>query len=279
MISSLCVLARRSTAVICLALVSALSFLSSAAGQQEPAGSKGGFAWREVEPGYAIGRYALGNQLLPAEVILLKFNPRVYSFRAVLAREAGSPGTDVRSLTKHAGGMAGINANFFDANGSPLGLLIADGQERNKMHRGGRLLTGVFYLEANKAAIVHRDELAGSTSAEIAVQAGPRLIAKGKPLKISETDNSTRRSGIAITNSGDVVLFATLLRFPGASLTQIQQMLLDPALDIASALNFDGGGSSQLFVEKNALLADETFMTGGDTVPAALIVTRKTEQR
>jgi uncharacterized protein YigE (DUF2233 family) len=142
------------------------------------------------------------------------------------------------------------------------------------MHRGGRLLTGVFYISGGKAFIVARDDFK-EEQVENAVQAGPRLVVNGKLLKVSEPHEASRRSGIAITRSGGVILYATYLRFPGATLEQIQEMLLDPALDVVTALNLDGGGSSQLFIKKNPLLVDDTFISGGDQVPVGLVVKRK----
>jgi exopolysaccharide biosynthesis protein len=70
-----------------------------------------------------------------------------------------------------------------------------------------------------------------------------------------------------------------MLRFPGATLAQLQEMLLDPSLNVDDALNLDGGGSSQLFVEKNLRIADETFISGGDVVPVGLIVKRRKKER
>ena len=94
-------------------------------------------------------------------------------------------------------------------------------------------------------------------------------------MQIADPKEQSRRSGIALTNRGEVIIFATFLRFPGAALEQIQQMLLDPMLDISAALNLDGGGSSQLFVRKNPFSADDTFITGGDLVPAGLVVQKR----
>ncbi|MCB0322592.1 MAG: phosphodiester glycosidase family protein [Bdellovibrionales bacterium] len=238
------------------------------------------FYWTPVETGFSMARYELGQgiKLIKSEVLLLKFSPKYFIFQALSARDYGQHRTDVRTLTKKVGGVSGINAHFFDDKGDPLGLLVAGGERKQGMHNGGRLLTGVFYIYKNKPFIVHRSSFERQ-QAETAVQSGPRLLADGKPLKLSNVDASSRRSGIAITKSGEVILFATMLRFPGASFAQIQEMLMDPALEVTDALNFDGGGSSQLFVEKNLRLADETFISGGDAVPVGLIVSRKTREK
>jgi uncharacterized protein YigE (DUF2233 family) len=244
--------------------------------EEAPVRTNSNFKWEEVENGYAIGRYELGqgNKVLKPEVLLLSFDPEHFSFNVIAAAEINEKTADLRTLTLETDGLAGINAHFFDENRNPLGLLISGGQTKNRMHRGGRLLTGVFYISGSKAVIAARDDFK-EEQAENAIQAGPRLIVNGKPLKVSELHEASRRSGIAITRAGRVILYATYLRFPGATLEQIQEMLLDPALDVVTALNLDGGGSSQLFIRKNHLLVDDTFITGGDQVPVGLVVKRK----
>lgn len=232
--------------------------------------------WTEVEKGYAVARYGLGNEnkVLRCEVLLLRFDPSVFSFEVKLASELGPKHTDLRTLTQKVNGIAGINAHFFDKKGDPLGIVISDRSKKNRMHRGGNLLTGIFYVHRNKAHIIHRKDFA-DVQAENALQSGPRLIADGKALSLSSPRATSRRSGIAVDRYGNVILYATLLRFPGASLAQIQNMLLDSRIDVTDALNLDGGGSSQLFVRKNSALVDDTFISGGDNVPVGLIVTRK----
>ena len=231
--------------------------------------------WQEVEPGYSFARVELGEPeaMLKSEILLLKFDPKRFQVQALPAKDFGKDRTDLKTLTIRAGGIAGINANFFDESGLPLGLLIQSKQVRNKMHKGGSLLTGVFLIGDTEPRIVHRDDFK-EESVDFAIQSGPRLIADSRPLSVSAANQSSRRSGIAITKEKHVIIFATLLRFPGASLAQIQNLLLTPSLGIVDALNLDGGGSSQLYIQKNLALSDDTFITGGDLVPVGLVVKR-----
>jgi len=239
--------------------------------------------WKSIEEGFDFAKYELGdeNSVIRSEVYLLRFDPRRFLFAAVSAEHDGDdarpPAADLRTLTKQSGGVAGINANFFDDKGNPLGLLIDNGLVRHKMHRGGKVLTGVFAIRGDNLPVIeHRDSF--KTDGVItAVQAGPRLIADGAVVPLNAPDETSRRSGIAITKRNAVILYATVLRFPGATLSEIQGMLLDPSLEVLQALNLDGGGSSQLFVESFASLPDETFITGGDLVPVGIVVKRKTK--
>ncbi len=259
--------------LVCVAIMALPGFYSPGSRGEAQTKAAPEFHWEEVEPGYSLGRYELGqgNKVLKPEVFLLRFDPQYFSLQLIQAADFGEPVSDLRSLTLKAEGICGINAHFFDDRTNPLGLLIKNGELRNHMHRGGKLLTGVFFIASEKPSIVKREDFVGQP-VEIALQAGPRLVTNGRGLKVKETDGATRRSGIAITRTGRVIIYATFLRFPGATLQQIQEMLLDPRLEIVSALNLDGGGSSQLFVRKNHLLVDDTFITGGDKVPVGLVV-------
>lgn len=235
------------------------------------------FHWTRVEEGYDLGRYIVGSKdsFLPSEVILARFNPNKFSFHAVRAVVDGSPSTaDVRSITQQAQGIAGINAHFFDENDRPLGLLIENGEVQQRPHRSGRVLTGIFAIKKGLPLINLRErfQMDGTT---MAIQAGPRLIEDGKRVAMGDDDGTSRRSGVALTKANEVILYATVLRFPGASFDDIQSMLLDPALGVWQAMNLDGGGSSQLFIAKQRNVESEIFITGGDPVPVGLIVKRR----
>ncbi len=233
------------------------------------------FSWQQVEEGFWYGRYTLKNNLsvIQSDVVLLKFSPEKFSFHVGLASSVDTKRTTIRALTHKLKGIAGINANFFDPEEKPLGLIISDKTKLNRMHQGGSLLTGVFFINEQVPQIVHRSRF-DATNVSLALQSGPRLIENNKKLKLSVTQKPNRRSGIAITKKNEVIIFATVLRFPGATFSQLQDMLLDPSIDAHSALNFDGGGSSQLYMTKQKSIR-EVSLTGGDVVPVGLIVKPK----
>jgi uncharacterized protein YigE (DUF2233 family) len=233
--------------------------------------------WKLVEPGFELATYELGptDSMLRPAVMLAKFRPSLFSFHAALASDLGSDRSDIRSLTKYWRGVAGINANFFDTSGFPLGVVVTDGRERNKLHAGGSTLSGIFVVRKGRPAILHRTEYSKSADIQCAVQAGPRLITDGSAVQLKSPDDTSRRSAIAVTQDGDVIIFATERRFPGTSLAQIQELLLHPALRIKDALNLDGGGSSQFYLQRGTGSAQDILTSGGDLIPVGLIVKRR----
>lgn len=235
---------------------------------------KNALSWAMIEPGLVYTRYRLGepNALIHNEAFLLKVDSQRFAVRAVRA-QGPDRRSDIRSVVLAEKGIAGINANFFDEKGEPLGLLVDGSKLLQKMHRGGNVLTGIFFIRDGVPGIAQRDSFE-LRNVSLAVQAGPRLVANRAPLKVGSIGTS-RRSGIAITGTNELIFYATVLRFPGASFSEIQSMLQDPALDVVHALNLDGGGSSQLYAQRGGSLDEEVYITGGDTVPVGLVISRR----
>jgi uncharacterized protein YigE (DUF2233 family) len=236
--------------------------------------------WQTTLPGVEIGSYWLrSGGSSGSEVILVRLTPRQVQIAVARELRAGEQAADIQTLTRRAGGLGGINTNFFDHDLKPLGLIIDGGKIVNRLHKGGNVLSGVLIIRPDSIQIVHRSAAesmdVSRSSIVTAVQAGPRLIVNGKRTALAEQQYGSRRSGAAVTRSGALILYVTRFRFPGATLQEIQNMLLDTELDVQDALNFDGGGSSQLFIEKHGMLNDELFVTGGDLIPVGLIFKSK----
>ncbi len=233
-------------------------------------------SWQPIHEGLSLAKihfYPKG-AFLQAELYVLRFS--LTSLKIMLAYAPNDTKTQIASvkdLVLSRNCLAGINASFFDAKEAPLGLILPSPSSLNsKLHLGGQLLTGVFQIKENLPSIIHRSKF-NLEGVSFAVQAGPRLFANKKQLTFENSSKTSRRSGIAITEDNEVLLFATLLRFPGSSLEDIQETLLKTGLPILDALNFDGGGSSQLFIKKGSPnIPDDIFISGGDDVPTALVV-------
>jgi uncharacterized protein YigE (DUF2233 family) len=206
-----------------------------------------------------------------SELYLLKIDPNFMTISGAHApTHLGKKKDSVKSLVKIKRAVAGINANFFDTKNDTLGLLIIDTETLSPIHKGGKLLSGIFQIKQNTPSIISRSEFSPEMI-DFALQSGPRLIINSEKLKINSGERS-RRSGIALTKNSERILFATKLRFPGATLEEIQSSLLDSNLGVISAINLDGGGSSQLFFYKDQDNLKEISLSGGDDVTSALLV-------
>lgn len=176
-----------------------------------------------------------------------------------------------RDLTIKNKYLAAVNANFYDTNNNPLGVVLNKGITSSRIHQGGGLLTGIFQIKQNLPSIIHRSKFQ-SAGVDLAVQSGPRLIEDGQPLKIKHPHKTSRRSCIATTRDNKVIIIATKNRLPGVSLLGVQKILLRKDLNIKDALNLDGGGSSQLYIKKFEDLPDGIDISGGDKVPVSIAI-------
>ena len=234
--------------------------------------------WSPIRPKLLFGKVGLRsyNPLLKSELFLIRFHPQDFELSVALAKDLTSnPTTNIKELVRKSSGVAGINASFFDQNRKPLGLIVSNNSTPiGVIQLGGKLLTGIFQVKEGHPSIVHRSEYSPE-KVTLAIQAGPRLIAKKSLMKFSENEPYSRRSGIALTSTGEIILYATAVRFPGASLSDIQIALLNLGIPVTDALNFDGGGSSQMFAIPQNAQKEEIFVSGGDDIPVALIVKEK----
>lgn len=175
--------------------------------------------------------------------------------------------------------LLAINANFFDNIGKPLGLVINDKKLLHPIHQGGKTITGVFGIDKeHKVKIIHRSQVTPD-SFLLAVQAGPRLMINGEfALGIRSPQVSSRRAGVCIDKSENVILYCSSQGFRGVSINQLQQILKE--VGCISALNLDGGGSAQFFIggeagSKITGSAEPFYIAGDDRVPVILGVIKK----
>ena len=208
--------------------------------------------------------------LFNASVVLVRTALRRYNIAAILAADGGS---DVRQMCQDARAIACVNANFFDADGKALGLVVSRGITRHKLHLGGRTLSGVLALTPEGVRIAERDAINLASVSE-AIQAGPLLIQTGVKRPISEKSTSTRRAGVCLDDRKRLVLFAISSSFSGVSINALQDLLESKGVGCREALNLDGGGSAQLFVSPHLPGAAQDFsgvdVQGRDQVPVAL---------
>lgn len=222
--------------------------------------------WSLLDKDLEVLAVALPNTVLPAEVVFLRSSLTHLRPAVIQARDFGLERAGVHTLCKRARALACLNANFFDEQGRALGLLISRGVPLQRIHTGGNTLTGIFEVRRNQVRISHRSEFKSEAVIE-AVQAGPRLLIGGKATEVRD-NSTTKRSGVCIDKKGRLILFAGPSWLSGISLTELQATLLRPELGCVEALNFDGGGSTQLYVGSDS--AHTLSFSGQDNVPVAL---------
>jgi uncharacterized protein YigE (DUF2233 family) len=160
-----------------------------------------------------------------------------------------------------------INANFFDEDLKPLGVVMSKGRSLNPAHPVS--WQSVFYVDGDgRPAIVPIPEWDKVTHAKTAVQCGPRLVVDGKRNEVARGD-ATGRSGVCIGPDARVVFFVT----DRGSRFDVHQMVEIAAdrLQCSQAMLFDGGPSVQMFLRRKDA---PVFVKGDERVPAYIVVKR-----
>lgn len=213
--------------------------------------------------------FLFGTDITLVRTSLKRFQPIV-----IRAKDFGFKRSSVQHLVKQRKAVVGINANFFDESGEPLGLVVNSGIPINPLHTGGKTLTGIFLYGRGIMSIIHRRDFS-ARAVLLGIQAGPRLIIDGKPSdQIRSTKTSTKRSGICIDNKNRLIFYVARASFWGISLKDLQTILVREDIGCYQSLNLDGGGSSQMIVTNNVPGASKDFpgifIEGDDDVPIVL---------
>ncbi|MCP4873189.1 MAG: phosphodiester glycosidase family protein [Proteobacteria bacterium] len=178
--------------------------------------------------------------------------------RVLDARDYGADELTAEQFLRKSGADAIVNASFFDVDGSPMGLLVVDGERRNKLRP---VDWGVFSIDATGAAVIeHTDAFDRSRPIVQAVQSGPRLVVDSKPLELKK--QKARRTAVCTLDGGRAALVVVDDSVLASDLADwfAQQGCTD-------ALNLDGGPSTQLYLERAGVVVD---VPGGTPVPVAL---------
>ena len=159
-----------------------------------------------------------------------------------------------------------INGSFFDVNGKSMGLMIRHGVEANPLRQNSWPVFLLGGKDAKTPFIITREEWQKNQkkygNVQLALQVGPRLVVDGKIQSFKES-LSDKRSAIGITKDGQLLI----------AMSESPLWLKDWATLLSrycvTALNLDGGGSSQISFHDKGI----SINIDGDTpVPNAISV-------
>ncbi len=158
-----------------------------------------------------------------------------------------TPRGDLAEVMPREQALAGVNGGYFDPQDAPVGLLISGGKQIAPLS-SARLLSGVLFTRNGRVEIVRAKHFAKSSRIENAVQCGPLLVEKSKPVAGLNDTRSARRTFALVDGKGGAALGYS----SGVSLAQLAEILALPKVAgshaIVRALNLDGGSSSAFWV-------------------------------
>jgi uncharacterized protein YigE (DUF2233 family) len=180
---------------------------------------------------------------------LVTFDTRNYHL--IVADQPNGPGSewaDAATAAKAHDGLAAINAGFFTPEGKPLGIVISNGKKDGSFNRSS-LGSGLFYHTSTSANISRSSAwstLSKNPPSHL-LQSGPMLLEISKPVTGLSTKNPRPRSFIATDGNNHWCIGHA----DSSSLSQLSEALASlkiPGIKVSTALNLDGGRSSDLWV-------------------------------
>jgi uncharacterized protein YigE (DUF2233 family) len=192
---------------------------------------------------------------------LVSFDSRNCALQVIdQASGPASQWSTASSLGKAKSALACINAGFFNPDGSPLGLVIADGKPRGSINNSS-LGAGFFYTNVKQSGIARKSDLSrirSQLAPAYLLQTGPMLSYRKAAISGLSSKNPRSRSFLATDGS-----YHWLIGYAeSATLDQLGKALTGKRLanvNIYHAINLDGGRSSDLWVSPSVRNGDKTF--------------------
>lgn len=180
-----------------------------------------------------------------AELQLVFFDAARCGLR-VIDQPTRSNAGSLREAMRGTGAIAGCNGAYFNPDFQPLGLVISGGARVGRVERSS-LLGGVLMVRKGKPVMLWRDEFVEQSGITDLVQAGPRLVNGGLPVKGLEATKSRVRTFIVTDCAGHWALGLC----DRVTLRELSDLLATKGIitefSVERALNLDGGSSSGLW--------------------------------
>lgn len=230
-------------------------------------------SWQTLQPGLEYTRISHFPGFPRGSIHAFRVDLKYYHFKLALTQKDNQTSL-IPELMQEQGAVIAVNGGFFSPEFKPLGLRVSEGQELNPLK--GTPWWGVFYIVGQQAHIVARNAYKPNTSSDFAVQAGPRLLVDGVIPGLSPSIDF--RTALGITKQGKVILLATdNVLLSTADLADImRRSSANGGLDCITAINLDGGHSTQLYTRlKNLSLQVPSYAPVTD----AILVMPRQEQK
>jgi uncharacterized protein YigE (DUF2233 family) len=180
-----------------------------------------------------------------AELKLVFFDASKCALR-VVSQASRAQAVSLDDAMRGAGAIAGCNGAYFNPEFMPLGLEIANGARTGKLERSS-LLGGMLMVRKGRPTMLWRDEFTEQAGITDLVQAGPRLVNAGQPVKGLEATKSRARTFVLTDCAGHWALGLC----DRATLRELSDMIAAKGIitevEVERALNVDGGSSSGLW--------------------------------
>jgi uncharacterized protein YigE (DUF2233 family) len=174
-------------------------------------------------------------------------------------------GDTARGVASDRNAPFAVNANFFDKDRAPLGIVVRSGSVVKSPRTSSWQSIFVVKKDGGARIVLPSKWSDYKSRAWMAVQAGPRLVIDGHTNRVSQS-YAAARVGVCIQKDGDLTFFATpqSRKFDMYEIASIARRgEIDGGLECKDAMLFDGGHSVNFFAEGNG----DRVVVSGDPVP------------
>lgn len=202
--------------------------------------------WLPVTPGMERRHVTVQTGLGAERLTIVRLDPAQFTFRV---RVTPGETQTVQAWSATSETLLTVNAGYYDENGAPLGLVIADGQRYGSSYAD---FAGMLAVAADGEVSVRwlRTEPYDPLEPLLqAVQSFPVLVKPGGVMGFpadADEGQASRRMVIAQDTSGRILIL--IARRGYFSLHMLALWLTTSDLDIDVALNLDGGTSAGLWL-------------------------------
>ena len=246
------------------ALVLLLMFVTAAAGAAEDCETD----WSRVEKGFDYRKVTCLGETDALDVHVVRIDPERWDLNTAIVDRGTA-----RGIAEAKDAHFAINANFFDKERKPIGLIVRSGDEVREANES--TWQSIFLLDEDRRPRIILPETWDRyrDGALMAVQAGPRLVIDGH---VSGAKNNYRaeRVGVCIQPDGDLLFFATPRdrKLHVREMARIAQRPEDKGgLNCSDAMLFDGGHSVNFFVDGD----EKDVSVSNGRVPVFVYATRR----
>lgn len=203
--------------------------------------------WMSAASGIELRR--LRPPATPAPLSVVRIDPARARFR--VGYNPADP-QRIEAWADATGAVAVINGGFFDAANTATALLVQGGvaQGESYVGRGGMFTVGPAEQVGLRGLAAHPYD--PNEPLLEALQGWPLLVGSAGVAAYTYEDGArARRSVVALDQAGNVLLIASAV--PAFTLAELAAWLAESDLDIAVAVNLDGGSSTGLVLQSAAV--------------------------
>lgn len=174
----------------------------------------------------------------------------------IVLDQPGGPGSkfaDAETAGKSCGAFACANAGFFTPEGDPLGLVISEGKTSGGWNTASSLGSAVWHASTGGGQAISRRSalpVARTKGMENMLQAGPMLI-ENKTAVSGLSDRKTSARTFILWDGGTRWWLGVSSPCTLHDLAQTLQRSSPSGWTVRTAMNLDGGRSSDLWVSPN----------------------------